>query len=128
MTKRILIIDDEDDIREVVQVCLTELGGWDVITAESGNVGLNLVKNELLDAILLDVSMPEMDGFRFFELLQQESAARTVPVVLLTAKILPDDRAKFADMGVAGVITKPFNPAQICGQIANILQWDIAST
>jgi len=123
MTKRILVIDDEDDIREVVQVCLSELGGWDVITAESGQEGLSRVNSEPPDAILLDVSMPEMDGFRFFELLQQDPHSQSIPVVLLTAKILPDDRARFATMGVAGVITKPFNPAQICDQIAKILHW-----
>lgn len=124
MTKRILVIDDEDDIREVVQICLSELGGWEAIAAESGSEGLKRVSSEDLDAILLDVSMPEMDGFRFFELLQQTPHAQSIPVVLLTAKILPDDRAKFAEMGVAGVITKPFNPAQICQQIAEILNWE----
>lgn len=123
MTKRILVIDDEDDIREVVEVCLKELGGWDTVTADSGQQGLLQVRLNPPDAILLDVSMPEMDGFRFFELLQGDPKAQAIPVVLLTAKILPDDRARFAAMGVAGVITKPFNPAQICEQIAEILQW-----
>ncbi|MBD1908995.1 MULTISPECIES: response regulator [unclassified Leptolyngbya] len=124
MTKRILIIDDEDDIREVVQICLSELGGWETITAASGSEGLKRANTERIDAILLDVSMPEMDGFRFFELLQENSHIKPIPVILLTAKILPDDQVKFAEMEVAGVITKPFNPAQICQQIAEILSWE----
>lgn len=123
VTKRILVIDDEERIRELVQACLEDLGGWEAITAASGEEGLLKAKAQSLDAILLDVSMPDMDGFVFFEKLQENPATQSNPVILLTAKVLPDDRARFEKMGVAGVITKPFNPVTICEQVAEILGW-----
>lgn len=123
MTKHLLVIDDEQDIRDVVQVSLEEFAGWQVETADSGTEGLRKVKTGKWDAILLDVSMPDMDGFSVFEQLQANSATRTIPVVLLTAKVLPSDRRRFTDMGVTGVITKPFNPVTVWHQVAEILNW-----
>lgn len=124
-SKRILIVDDEERIREVVRACLEDLGGWETIVAESGEEGLLKAESEALDAILLDVSMPDLDGFTFFQRLQENPATRSIPVILLTAKVLPRDRDRFAQMGVAGVITKPFNPVTLPEQIAAILGWNI---
>lgn len=123
MTKRILIVDDEHDIRRVVQISLEKFAGWHTIAAESGQDGLLKARTESLDAILLDVSMPDMDGFQFFDHLQSDAKTQSIPVVLLTAKVLPSDRQRFATMGVAGVITKPFNPMTIWSQVAEILNW-----
>ncbi|MBE9230024.1 response regulator [Phormidium sp. LEGE 05292] len=123
MSKHILIIDDEQDIRDVVQVSLEEFAGWQVETASSGEEGLRKVKIGKWDAILLDVSMPDMDGFSVFEQLQANSTTRTIPVVLLTAKVLPNDRRRFAEMGVTGLIIKPFNPITVSNQVAEILKW-----
>lgn len=125
MNKRILVIDDEERIREIVRACLEDLGGWETVTAQSGNEGLHLAKAESLDAILLDVSMPDMDGFVLFETLQANPVTSSIPVILLTAKVLPDDRARFETMGVAGVIAKPFDPLTISTQIAKLLGWTI---
>ncbi len=125
MNKRILVIDDEERIREVVQACLEDLGGWEAIAATSAAQGLVLAQDQSLDAILLDVSMPDMDGFIFFEKLQENPVTQSIPVILLTAKVLPDDQARFAKMGVAGVITKPFNPVTISEQVAEILGWSL---
>lgn len=123
MNKRILVIDDEERIREVVRACLEDLGGWEALPAASAKEGLLLAQEQSLDAILLDVSMPDMDGFVFFQKLQENPATQSIPVVLLTAKVLPEDRARFAKMGVAGVINKPFNPVTISEQVAEILGW-----
>lgn len=123
MTKHLLVIDDEQDIRDVVQVSLEEFAGWQVETADSGTEGLRKVKTGKWDAILLDVSMPDMDGFSVFEQLQANSATQTIPVILLTAKVLPSDRRRFTDMGVTGVISKPFNPVTVWHQVAEILNW-----
>lgn len=123
--KRILVIDDEESIRELVQACLEDLGSWEAKTAGSGREGLLQANTGLFDAILLDVSMPEMDGFACFQTLQDNPATQSIPVILLTAKVLPDDRTQFAQMGVAGVILKPFNPVTLCQQIAEILGWSL---
>ncbi|XWK90576.1 MAG: response regulator [Phormidium sp.] len=123
MSKHLLVIDDEQDIRDVVKVSLEEFAGWQVETASSGEEGLQKVKTGKWDAILLDVSMPDLDGFSVFEQLQANSATKTIPVVLLTAKVLPSDRRRFAEMGVTGVIVKPFNPVTVWNQVAQILKW-----
>jgi CheY-like chemotaxis protein len=125
MTRHILIVDDEERIREVVRACLEDLGEWETMTAASGQEGLIQSEAHALDAILLDVSMPDMDGCQFFAKLQENAATQNIPVILLTAKVQPDDRQRFAQLGVAGVIRKPFNPVTICAQVAEILKWTV---
>lgn len=124
MTKRILVVDDEDSLRDLACTCLEDLGGWTVVEAESGQAALLKAETNALDAILLDVSMPGMDGFQCYEKLKANPITQAIPVILLTAKVLPDDRARFAQMEIAGVITKPFDPTMICDQIAEILGWN----
>lgn len=120
MTKRILVIDDEDSIRELACACLEDLGNWDTIAAANGREGILIAGTEAIDAILLDVSMPDMDGIECYELLKPF----TIPIILLTAKVLPEDRSRFSQLAIAGIIPKPFNPALICEQIADFLNWD----
>lgn len=123
-TKKVLIVDDEERLRELVQACLEDLGGWNTVTAGSGSQALQLAQSESVDAILLDVSMPEMDGFAVYERLQANALTASIPVILLTAKVLPSDHDRFAKMGIAGVIAKPFEPTTICQQVADILDWE----
>lgn len=123
MTKRILVVDDEESLCDLACTCLEDLGGWEVIAAASGQEALLQAETNSLDVILLDVSMPEMDGFQCYEKLKAQPITQTIPVILLTAKVLPDDRIRFAQMEIAGVITKPFNPVLICEQIAELLGW-----
>src|SRR5919201_2353556 len=99
--KRVLIIDDEDDIREVAQVSLEMVAGWEVLTARSGREGIQRAQAEQPDAILLDVMMPGLDGPSTFERLQADPSTRGIPVLLLTAKAQTADRARFERLGVA---------------------------
>jgi CheY-like chemotaxis protein len=124
MTKRILVVDDEEALRELTAACLEDLGGWEVITAESGHDGLQKALANTLDAILLDVSMPDVDGFAVYERLKAEQSLQNLPIVLLTAKVLPTDRARFAQMDIAGIVTKPFDPTLLCAQLATLLGWE----
>jgi CheY-like chemotaxis protein len=124
MTYRILIVDDEARLRELVQACLEDLAGWQTLTAASGTQCLQILQTEQVDAILLDVSMPEMDGVAVYEKLQTNPQTQAIPVILLTAKVLPSDRARFTQMGVTGVISKPIAPMTLTTEIAEILQWD----
>ncbi|PSB22260.1 response regulator [Phormidesmis priestleyi ULC007] len=125
MTKRILIVDDEEDIREVVRVSLEEFAGWLTVTATSGVEGLQIAQTQTLDAILLDISMPDMDGFQMCEELQADPKTQKIPVIVLTAKVLPNDRRRLTDLDVAGVITKPFDPMTIWRKVAGILGWRV---
>lgn len=122
-TKRILIIDDEDRIREVVQMCLAMLAQWDVLMAGSGAEGIATAAAEQPDAILLDISMPGMDGITTFRKLQEDPATRSIPVILLTAKVQPSEQQQYQELGIAGLITKPFDPIQLSPQISQTLGW-----
>ena len=121
--KQILIVDDEEHLRELVQLCLEDLAGWETLVAGSGKECLQILQTEKPNAILLDVSMPGMDGISVYESLQSNPITRSIPVILLTARVLPRDRAKFAEMGVAGVITKPIEPTTLTQEVAEILGW-----
>jgi CheY-like chemotaxis protein len=121
--KRILIVDDDEDIRRVVQISLEKFAGWKTVLAGSGMEGLQKARTEVPDAILLDVAMPDIDGLSLFQQLQAEPDTHAIPVVLLTAKISPDDRQHFAELGILGAIAKPFNPLLIWQQLSDILGW-----
>ncbi len=123
MTKQMLVIDDEDDIREVAQLCLEMFGGWQVLTASSGSEGLVLAEVEQPDAILLDVMMPDRDGIATFRELQANPITQHIPVILLTAKVQSADRHQFAGLGVTALITKPFDPLTLAEQVAAALGW-----
>jgi len=122
--RKILIVDDEDHLRELVQFCLEDLAGWCTLCASSGEHCLQLLQTESVNAILLDVSMPGMDGITVYEQIQTYEKTKDIPVILLTAKVLPSDRAKFTGMGVIGIISKPIDPSTLVLEIAKILGWE----
>ena len=123
--RRILIIDDEDDIREVAALSLEATAGWDIITASSGAAGIRAAVDSIPqpDAILMDVMMPGMDGPTTFRQMQQDPAIAGIPVLLLTAKVQGVDQRRFAGLGVAAVLFKPFDPLTLAAQISESLGW-----
>ena len=124
-TRRILIVDDESDIREVAQMSLEMVSGWHVLTAESGDQGIAKARQEKPDAILLDAMMPDMDGAATFQKLQADPSTKQIPVIMFTAKVQPADRKRFADLGAKDVIAKPFDPMKLGSQIAAMLGWSV---
>jgi CheY-like chemotaxis protein len=119
--KRILVVDDQMEMREMARLAFTLAGSCDVLTAASGSEGLELAIAEHPDAILLDVMMPGMDGLATLQHLQRDVLTRSIPVVLLTA-----DERRFTELEIAGVITKPFRPRQLASQVASVLGWSSA--
>ena len=124
MTRRVLVVDDEEDIREVAQVSLEMMRGWDVSTAASGPEALRMVAEVPPDAVLLDVMMPEMDGPTVVKRLRADPATAAVPVVMLTAKVQSADKRMLSALDVSGVLAKPFDPTALGDQIARLLGWD----
>lgn len=122
-TRRILIIDDEETIQMVVQFGIKITAGWQVLTASSGEQGIQTAQAEQPDAILLDLMMPHMDGIATLNALQSDAQTQHIPVIFLTAKAHPSEQ-RFNELGVSGVITKPFNSLQLPEQIARILHWE----
>lgn len=123
MARKILVVDDEDNVREVTKMSLEVMGGWETVTASSGAEGVAVAEQEQPDAILLDVMMPGMDGPTTFKELQNKASTKHIPVILLTAKVQSADRARFSELGVTGVLTKPFDPATLYEQVAQLLGW-----
>jgi CheY-like chemotaxis protein len=119
--KHILLVDDEDDIREVAALSLEAVGGWRVSSASGGGSGVAIARAERPDAILLDVMMPGLDGPATVACLREDPLTRDIPVILLTAKAQTADRKRFAELGVAGTLTKPFDPMTLTDQITAIL-------
>ncbi len=122
--RKVLIIDDEDDIREVAAMSLESVAGWEVLTANSGLQGLARAAEHKPDAILLDVMMPGMDGPTTFRELRKNPTTARIPVLLLTAKVQSKDQRRFADLGVEAVLFKPFDPLTLSRQIASVLGWN----
>jgi CheY-like chemotaxis protein len=122
-TRRILIIDDEEDIRDVAALSLETVAGWEVVVAGSGAQGLARAIEHQPDAVLLDVMMPGMDGPTTFRELRKNPATAHIPVLLLTAKVQSSDQRRFADLGVEAVLLKPFDPLTLSTQIAGVLGW-----
>ena len=122
--RRILIVDDEERIREVVRMCLIKIAKWDVSVASCGQEAIAIAAAEQPDAILLDVSMPGINGIETLRQLQQNSLTAGIPAIFLTAKVQRVERAHYQQIGVAGLIVKPFDPLQISNEICQILKWD----
>jgi CheY-like chemotaxis protein len=121
--KSILVVDDEAAIRFVIQACLEELAGWEVLLADSGAAALELALEHPIDAILLDVSMPGMNGFETLAQLRSNPDTSEIPVAFLTAQSQGGDRALFAQLEIAGVMDKPFDPIALVGEVTRIFSW-----
>ena len=123
MSKTILVVDDEDNVREVTIMSLEVMGGYQTLAAASGAEAIEIAAQQQPDAILLDVMMPGMDGPTTVRALQQDERTRKIPVILLTAKVQAADRARFNDLGVAGLVAKPFDPMILHATVADLLGW-----
>ncbi|MEB3280299.1 MAG: response regulator [Lyngbya sp.] len=121
--RRILVIDDEEDIRELLQLSLEMSSSWEVLTAGSAQEGLEMAITYQPDAIILDVIMPDIDGPATFQQLQENPATRNIPVVLLTAKVQADEQPAYTNLGVKAVLSKLINPLHFAQQLAEVLGW-----
>lgn len=121
--KRILVIDDDNGIREVITICLEAIAKWETISASSGEQGLLLAQQQQPDAILLDVMMPHLDGIATFKQLQISSSTKDIPTIFLTAKAKISEQQQYEHLGVTGVIVKPFEPYELVAKIKTMLNW-----
>ncbi|MGC1307742.1 MAG: response regulator [Phormidesmis sp.] len=122
VTRRLLVIDDEEAIRIILKAVLAVTANWQVLTAASGHTGLEIAQAEQPDAILLDVNMPDLDGISLFHKLQSLPLTQDIPAIFLTAQAREAERKALEALG-AGVILKPFEPVAIAQQIRTILNW-----
>ena len=123
-SRRVLVVDDDDMIREVAKVALESVAGWQVSTACSGEEARRLAGQQPLDLVLLDVMMPALDGPSTAVLLRADPATRELPVIFLTAKssLATEQLGRAANL--LGVISKPFDPMSLADQINRIAGWE----
>jgi CheY-like chemotaxis protein len=124
--RRVLIVDDSSLIREAATLALGTIGGWEVLSASSGEEGLARASADRPDAVLLDVVMPGLDGLEVAERLATSPDTHAIPIVMLTAADGAEDRERLRRLPVAGVIRKPFELTALASQVAALLGWDEA--
>src|SRR6476620_9923404 len=120
MAKKILAVDDEKHIVRLVQINLQK-AGYEVATANTGREALERVKEFGPDLIVMDVMMPEMDGFEALKKLKENAATREIPVIMLTAKAQDADVFRGWQSGADLYLTKPFNPAELLSFVKRLL-------
>jgi two-component system, OmpR family, alkaline phosphatase synthesis response regulator PhoP len=118
---KILIIEDDEDVRCVASLSLSLIGGLEVLEAEGGEQGLDLAVREKPDAILLDLIMDEMDGSQTITALKKNPHTQDIPVVFLTTRTLSSDSSLMRSLGAAGILHKPFDPMTLASQLQEII-------
>lgn len=119
MSKRILVVDDKANVRRLLQEYLTEQG-YTVTTAENGRMALFAARREPPDLILIDIMMPEMDGYAFLQQYRQQDAK--TPIIFLTAKLEETDKVIGLELGADDYITKPFGMRELLARVRAVLR------
>ncbi len=118
MTKTILVVDDEKRILSLLKAYL-EQQGFQVVTAVNGQEAVYTARHEKPDLIILDIMMPEMDGYEF---MRQHRKERETPIILLTAKVDEDDKVLGLELGADDYVTKPFSPRELTSRVRAVLR------
>lgn len=114
------LVDDDPDIREVAEMSLTHVGGWEVSLAASGADAIEKASEIDPDVILLDVMMPDMDGPSTFGRLREIEKFANVPIIFITAKVQKQEVERYLAIGASGCISKPFDPMTLPREICEI--------
>ena len=118
MKSKILIVDDEEHIRELIRFYLDK-EGFSVVQAASGEEALHLLENEYIDLAIVDIMMPVMDGF---QLVEEMKEMKDIPVIMLTAKSQSADKLRGFSLGIDDYVTKPFDPDELLARVKTILK------
>ncbi|MEO0098024.1 MAG: response regulator [candidate division WOR-3 bacterium] len=117
--KKILLIEDEVNLQELIKFRLEE-AGYEVLIAGDGLSGLSLVRTQKPDLVLLDLMLPKLDGYTICRLLKMDDATRGIPIVMVTARTMPQDRERGLEMGADAYITKPADFTTLLAKIEEL--------
>jgi two-component system, OmpR family, alkaline phosphatase synthesis response regulator PhoP len=120
MAKKILIIEDEQPIVNLLKIRL-EASGYEVIFATDGQKGLNRAREEAPDLIILDIMLPTMNGYQILRMLKFDGRYKEIPIIVLTAKGLDEDKKLGQDLGADAYFGKPFEPTDLLEKIKELL-------
>ena len=123
MPHKVLIVDDQADIRDIARVGLELTTDWEINVASSGEEALEIAARDRPDAILLDVMMPHMDGPAAVRALRADPTTFDIPVILLTARMLSEDGSDLAELAISGLLSKPFDPMALAESVSSLLGW-----
>ena len=125
-----LVVDDDPDIRMLVEISMSRVGGWRVISTDRGRTAIDLAREHRPTVVLMDVMMPEMDGVEAAGILLDDPETADIPVVLLTARATVGNEAPpWSEIAIRGTIAKPFSPRTLAQEVAALIGWeDAAST
>jgi len=121
MKKRILLVEDNFAVLEITQKKLERLG-YDSIVAEDGQQAVEMASSQLPDLIILDISLPKLDGFEAASLIRKNPKTQSIPILAATARALPEDKEECLQAGCSGYIAKPFTQNELDAAIKNLLR------
>jgi len=119
---KVLLIDDEDDIRKVAELSLRAVGKFETCVASGGREGMEIARAEGPDLILMDMMMPDLDGLGTLAELRRDPALAGIPVIFMTAKVQASEIEHYLSAGAIGVIKKPFDPMSLAGEVRRLLE------
>ena len=120
MSKRILVIEDTEDNRQIIRDLLSSVG-YELIEATDGVSGVALAQKERPDLILMDIQLPEIDGYEATRRIRAIPELAKVPIIAVTSYALSGDEAKTREAGCDGYVAKPFSPRQLLSKIREFL-------
>jgi len=118
--EKLLYVEDDESIAEIVMMTLQELGGFEVLHCDGGQKALDAIVDYAPQLVLMDVMMPGMDGPETFARLRQLPGMQDVPVVFMTAKAQTHEQQSYLELGAVGVIVKPFDPMTLADQVRDM--------
>ncbi len=118
----ILIVDDEEDIRELIAVNLLREENYKLFEATNGLEALNLAQSERPDLIILDLMLPEMDGLTVYKNIREDARTRSIPVIMLTARGRLEEKIEGLELGADDYLSKPFSPKELMLRVRNLLR------
>jgi len=120
------MVDDDSNIRRIAQIALSRMGPWDVFLASCGSEAMLLIETMKPEVVLLDVMMPEEDGPTVLRKIRALPGGEDIPVIFITAKVQRHEVDDLMDLGVAGIVSKPFDVKSLSSEVLSILeQWQV---
>lgn len=119
---KILLVDDDADIRLIASIALRQVGKFDVTTASSGPEALQKLAENVPDVVILDLMMPGLDGLGTLAAMRERPALASLPVIFMTAKVRHSEVERYLAAGAMGVVQKPFDPMSLAREVTSILQ------
>ena len=122
--RKVLIVDDDPFIRKLIATTLEDISGYRLQEAGDGMEAVERAQVSRPEIVFLDIDMPRLNGIEACRRLRSDPATAHIPVILLTAKVQPSDTARFDDLGVQGVLAKPFDPMRLAADVGAALGWE----